>query len=127
MNVKSMTTEELEKVLRDHCNSDSPIYDDETIFSVMDELGGRMGKRSGEEAKAAWHMFLEHYLPALAEDLTDPSTGIELTPSWHGEHCLGNGDHSDIECCCDECNFYQACFPDWKPGSVWDETTRRFI
>lgn len=44
----------------------------------------------------------------------DPSTGIQLTPSFHGEDCLGNGEHPGYECCCDECDFYLACFPDWK-------------
>lgn len=47
------------------------------------------------------------------EDLTDP-TGTKLTPSWHGQKCQGNGEHPGVECCCDECDFYLACFPDWK-------------
>ena len=38
----------------------------------------------------------------------------ELTPSYHGEKCLGNGEHPGIECCCDNCDYYQACFPDWQ-------------
>lgn len=43
-------------------------------------------------------------------------TGIELTPSKNGEDCLGDGKHFDkngneIECCCDECNYYFKCFP----------------
>lgn len=37
-----------------------------------------------------------------------------LTPSYHGEDCLFNGDHPEYECCCDECNYYLACFPDWE-------------
>lgn len=47
------------------------------------------------------------------EDFIDP-TGTTLNPSWHGEDCLGNGEHPGIECCCDECQFYLSCFPDWK-------------
>ena len=47
-------------------------------------------------------------------DLTDPSTGIELTPSPEGKDCLGNGEHG--ECCCDECDFFLECFPDWREG-----------
>ena len=42
------------------------------------------------------------------------STDPPLTPSYHGENCLGNGEHPDYECCCDECNFYLECFPDYK-------------
>ena len=46
-------------------------------------------------------------------DLIDPSTGIVLTPSFHGEQCQGNGEHPEVECCCDECDHYLACFPDY--------------
>ena len=38
----------------------------------------------------------------------------QLTPSYHGEKCRYNGDNPDYECACDECDFYLACFPDWK-------------
>ena len=39
-------------------------------------------------------------------------TGVELTP---GEPtvCLGNGELG-FECCCDECDYYLLCFPDFK-------------
>lgn len=37
-----------------------------------------------------------------------------LTPSYHGESCRHNGDNSDYEIACDECDFYLICFPDWK-------------
>ena len=38
-------------------------------------------------------------------------TGVELTP---GEPtlCLGNGKQG-MECCCDECDFYLFCFPEF--------------
>ena len=48
------------------------------------------------------------------EDSIDPGTGILLTPGFHGEDCLGNGLHSEYECCCDECDYLLECFPDWK-------------
>lgn len=38
----------------------------------------------------------------------------DLTPSFHGVDCLGNGQHPEFECCCDECDHYQECFPDWR-------------
>ncbi len=44
-------------------------------------------------------------------------TGTPLTPSWKGNKCLGNGEHEpEYECCCDECNYYLRCFPqfDWE-------------
>lgn len=37
-----------------------------------------------------------------------------LTPSYHGAECAGNGQHEGIECCCDECDHYITCFPDWN-------------
>ena len=38
-------------------------------------------------------------------------TGVELTP---GEPtvCLGNGEQG-FECCCDECDYYLLCFPEF--------------
>lgn len=50
----------------------------------------------------------------IEDDMIDPSTGILLTPSYHGEQCLGSGDFPGYECCCDECDYYLVCFPDWK-------------
>ena len=40
-------------------------------------------------------------------------TGVELTP---GEPmvCLGNGDLG-FECCCDECDYFLYCFPEFDP------------
>ena len=38
-------------------------------------------------------------------------TGTPLTPSRQGRKCLGNGEHPEYECCCDECAYYLYCFP----------------
>jgi len=40
-------------------------------------------------------------------------TNVELTP---GEPtvCLENGEQG-FECCCDECNYYLLCFPEFDP------------
>ena len=43
-------------------------------------------------------------------------TGTPLTPSRQGRKCLGNGEHSEYECCCDECNYYLYCFPQYDCG-----------
>lgn len=60
-------------------------------------------------------------------DMIDPSTGTELRPSYKGKDCPGNGEHPGIECCCDECDHYLSCFPDWHVGAIWDETQQRWI
>ena len=57
--------------------------------------------------------------------LVDPSTGIMLTPSFHGENCLGNGEHPGKECCCDECDYYLICFPDWETAISVDEFLKK--
>lgn len=46
-------------------------------------------------------------------------TGTVLTPGNKGMDCDGDGEHKDkngklIECCCDECNYYLECFPEWE-------------
>ena len=40
-------------------------------------------------------------------------TGIELTPGQPAV-CLGNGEQG-FECCCDECDYYLLCFPEFDP------------
>ena len=47
----------------------------------------------------------------------DP-TGVELSPGER-DKCLGNGEHVDdeglvIECCCDECDYFLLCYPEWE-------------
>ena len=42
-------------------------------------------------------------------------TGVELTPGKPAI-CLGNGDQG-FECCCDECDYYLFCFPEFDPKS----------
>ena len=37
--------------------------------------------------------------------------GVELTPGELAV-CLGNGEQ-DFECCCDECDYYLLCFPEF--------------
>jgi len=45
---------------------------------------------------------------------TDPP----LIPGNGGENCPGNGEHRDkngewIDCCCDECDYFLDCFPQY--------------
>ena len=42
-------------------------------------------------------------------------TGVELTPEKPCT-CLGNGEQG-FECCCDECDYYLLCFPQFDPKS----------
>lgn len=49
----------------------------------------------------------------MSKKIIDVS-GITLTPSFQGSKCLGNGEHKGYECCCDECDYYLECFPQYK-------------
>ena len=41
-------------------------------------------------------------------------TGVELTPG-DPDACLGNGEKG-FECCCDECDCFLSCFPEFAPN-----------
>jgi len=38
-----------------------------------------------------------------------------LTPGNLGKDCLCNGEHNDIECCCDECDYLICCIDENCP------------
>lgn len=40
-------------------------------------------------------------------------TGAELIPG-DPTVCFGNGEQG-YECCCDECDYYLLCFPEFDP------------
>lgn len=40
-------------------------------------------------------------------------TGAVLFPGYP-EFCRGNGEHPAFEICCDECDYYLACFPEYQ-------------
>lgn len=47
-----------------------------------------------------------------------PQQEEELTPSYHGCLCRHNGEDPNYEIACDACDYYLACFPDWK--ELWE-------
>ncbi|MBE6645334.1 MAG: hypothetical protein E7612_08170 [Ruminococcaceae bacterium] len=47
-------------------------------------------------------------------------TGVELTPG-EPSVCLGNGEQ-DFECCCDECDCYLLCFPEFESDNKEENT-----
>ena len=47
-------------------------------------------------------------IPKMVIDIT----GVELTPA-NPKECLGNGDQG-YECCCDECDYFLLCFPEYN-------------
>ena len=58
-------------------------------------------------------MLIGGYMSKNIQNKLIDTTGIELMP---GEPvvCLGNGEQG-FECCCDECDYYLLCFPEFDP------------
>ena len=52
-------------------------------------------------------------------------TGVELTPGVPTV-CLGNGEQ-DFECCCDECDYYLLCFPEFDPKNKEENTAENKV
>ena len=50
----------------------------------------------------------EENIPEEAIDVT----GAILTPG-KPEKCQGNGEHKGFDCCCDECDWFLLCFPEY--------------
>ena len=62
-----------------------------------------------------FYMLIGGYMNKNIQKREIDITGIELMP---GEpiFCLGNGEQG-FECCCDECDYYLLCFPEFDPKS----------
>lgn len=101
----------------------------ELMDMPTDELMAAYESSFGDSTIPGWHILAMHhelqrrkklapevyaiYKQLLTpEELLDP-TGVKLTPSFHGKECLGNGEWPGYECCCDECDFFQVCFPEY--------------
>lgn len=109
MDIKSTSTDVLLGTLRDCLAVDIDQLQVDFIRDILDELRRREPEATPEEKEKAWRLYMDLYIP---DPVIDPDTGIRLTPSCDGKDCLGNGEHGP--CCCDECDFYQLCFPNWK-------------
>lgn len=44
-------------------------------------------------------------------------TGTVLIPGNWGKDCPGNGENTDIECCCDACDYLLCCIEENDPES----------
>ena len=79
------------------------------------------------------HLFLimgEHMNKNTQGKIID-ITGIELSPRKPAV-CLGNGEQG-FECCCDECDYFLLCFPEFdvqikgeNTAESKDNTTKQF-
>lgn len=63
---------------------------------------------------ALFYMLMGGYMSKNLQKKVVDLTGIELTPG-DPDNCLGNGAQG-FECCCDECDCYLLCYPDFEPS-----------
>ena len=54
-------------------------------------------------------------------------TGTPLTPSKQGRECLGNGEHSEYECCCDECDYFLYCFDQYEESNRFLKSVKNLL
>ena len=76
-------------------------------FEVREEISKEVIEEQADEE--AWEQIMDFINANVAE-----KDEVELTPSFHGEQCQGNGKHPGIECQCDNCDHYLTCYPDWR-------------
>lgn len=86
---------------------------DAAILAQLDREMAEAPHRPSKTAEQSWEEFLRYYLNDEPPEAFIDVTGTPLTPSFHGKDCLGNGEHDGIECCCDECDWCLACFPEY--------------
>ena len=80
---------------------------DELIKAAMEHCG----EREAEELKKLDTSGVD--FPRLERDIS----GTLICPG-HPKLCLGSGDFPGFECCCDECDYYLECFPEWEKGGA---------
>ena len=121
-NATSATTEELKEILCTILEQSDETSNEDLLSEVIHELAKRMGRKypDPEASQHAWKEFLDHYAakgfgnsqePTDEEFLLSLITPQQLTPSYHGIDCLGNGEWPGYDCQCDECDYYLTCFP----------------
>ena len=58
-----------------------------------------------------FYMLIGGYMSKNIQKKAIDINGVELTPG-QPPVCLGNGEQG-FECCCDECDYYLLCFPEF--------------
>ena len=51
-------------------------------------------------------------------------TGTILIPGNQGKDCPGNGEHPEVDCCCDECDYMLCCLDRHKSSECKSCTDR---
>ena len=64
---------------------------------------------------ALFYMLMRESMNKNMQEKIIDITGVELTPG-EPAFCLGNGEQG-FECCCDECDYFLLCFPEFDSKS----------
>ena len=64
---------------------------------------------------------MDKHIPKKVIDITF----IELALG-QPDVCLGNGEQG-FECCCDECDYYLLCFPEFDPKNKEENTAENKV
>ena len=73
---------------------------------------GVCGFRCAALVAHLFYMLIGGYMSKNIQKKIIDITGVELTPGKPNV-CLGNGKQG-FECCCDECDYYLLCFPEFE-------------
>ena len=65
--------------------------------------------------------YMDKHIPKKVIDITF----IELALG-QPDVCLGNGEQG-FECCCDECDYYLLCFPEFDPKNKEENTAENKV
>ena len=63
-----------------------------------------------------FYMLIGGYMSKNIQKSVIDITGVEIMPG-KPTVCLGNGEQG-FECCCDECDYYLLCFPEFDLKSM---------
>ena len=72
---------------------------------------------------APFYMLTGRYMNKNIQKRVIDITGVELMPG-KPTVCLGNGKQC-FECCCDECDYFLLCFPEFDPKSTEENISMR--
>ena len=77
--------------------------------------------RCGTSVAALFYLLMGGHMGTNITQKVIDIAGIELTPG-DSVVCLGNGEQG-YECCCDECDYYLLCYPEFNQkneGNITD-------
>lgn len=86
------------------------------FFMLIDaELEKDLRERDLDKIKSCSDVEAAVYAEDLSLEVEIDVTGTPLCPG-RPDLCLGSGSFAGFEICCDECDYFLKCFPEWEKG-----------